>query len=555
MPVFGARADSAVHAGQGIGEVLDEGRHAQRHAPGRLGPVGGLPGRVRDLCSVGSFGGLGGMTSENIEVPRSALRTERIWLVARRHWLTFAFALGAVAWMIAQYPHRAWYFADEWFFITRTSPGRLDLPSVFEPWNGHLNLVSYLTYALQQRVFNLSNAFIVYGAFIASLVAIQLTTAAIMRRLGVPLILALTTGTLLAFFPAGAENVVSQFQLGPNLAVAALLGAMLIVISSEAGSARHAVGVTALMMLALIADSGMLVFGLVGVAIIAFALWRWQVAAWSVAPSLAAIVAWSVLSGSVPLDEWQTPIGDIPRWVIHLFALTAAGLVGAVDNSMAIDTALRGQVARLGDWAPQETLGLIVLILTLVVVGFGFVRRAYTRPVIAVLLGCLTSTLIFASLVARTRAVLLGTPYALAGVRYVHTLATFLVVALMPAIAATARSLIPSSRGRAIATSAAVAAIALVIVISAPQLARTRRLQLAWANGVRQTVGEEVWLIRRGCPNGNLNVDADPGLRLWLSQTPVGMIRTLDDAGKLPSEISRPPSLDVVIDVCRPASS
>jgi hypothetical protein len=168
----------------------------------------------------------------------------------------------------------------------------------------------------------------------------------------------------------------------------------------------------------------------------------------------------------------------------------------------------------------------------------------------------MTSALIFAVLIARTRAVFLGSPYALAGNRYLQTLATLLVVALLPPIVATARSLIASRRNRALAAGITVVAIAAVLAVSAPQLDRTRQFHTGWANGIRQTVGEEVWLIRHGCPRGTrLHPDAAPDEKRWLAELRVDVIRRLDSAGKLPSDISRRASRDTTIKVCgRPSA-
>jgi hypothetical protein len=215
----------------------------------------------------------------------------------RELWVWLVVIVVSVVPTVARYPRRYWFY-DEWSIIDRVQSGGNGWGAIFDSFNGHLVAVSYLTYRAQLAVSDLDDRYVVYGVFVASLVAIHLALAVLFRTAGVPALPSVLAGGVLTYLGRGSQSAVFEVQLSFNGATAGAVAAVAIALGP--GSMRRAIASAALVVGALFFDSGVAAIALLPLIVLTAGRWRWWQTALAVGPGTALAGWWTVASGSRP---------------------------------------------------------------------------------------------------------------------------------------------------------------------------------------------------------------------------------------------------------------
>ena len=397
----------------------------------------------------------------------------------------FAFPVVGMLWIATRYGHN-WYHFDEWALIERTTTPNGWLSGAFTGFFGHLYVGSYVVYRIQRVWFGLEGHQFVFVAFCASLGAMQITIAAVLRRLEPPTLVALLGATVVTFFGPGAQSMSWEFMMGANFALALAFGAAFIAFR-EHRTPSAAVGIATLLILSIAADSGVAAFGAVFVGIIVVGLWPRRLVFLALAAPLVAHLGWSALGDNSAYV--LVPLGKVVSFGWQLFALSAGGLVGGGETKGMIEAALRGPGSHVSS-SPTiplsgQTVGILVLVLASGCVAFGFAKRRVPRVVAVNLVGGVVAAVFAAAVLARTRAYLVPSSL-IPGSRFVQWVAVFLLVGFAPAIAASVRP--ASARAGRYLCVATVAALIAVFVVNLDQVRPIRQFEEAWGAGVESSV-------------------------------------------------------------------
>ncbi|MSO80052.1 MAG: hypothetical protein EXQ79_10695 [Acidimicrobiia bacterium] len=449
--------------------------------------------------------------------------------------LWVAFALVGMVWVATRYRHNFYYY-DEWKMIDDTNDSWL---GIFDGFQGHLESLSFIVYRLQRTLSGLDSHEIVYFTFMVSLAALQLSVAALLRRLGVPMLIALVIATVVTYFGPGAQGMSWEFMLGINFALAFSFLAGFVAVGDHRAR-RNAFMIAGLLVLAFFADSGVAIFGAVFVGILVVALWPVPLAVRALALPAIAHVAW-LLFGQEQIGittSFDKTFTLANRLVLYSFA----GLAGGGENHSVLYGGLADPTIPMN----PAKIGVIVFVFAIGCVVWGRARRRLSRVIVVTLISGFVTVVTAAFLIAWKRAFLI-LPSSLFGSRYLQWLAVFLVVAFVPAITAALRT--DSQRSNRVIAAVAVIAMVGVFALNFATLRPARKFNEAWADGTRLEVSQVVSVLTTGCgPDARPDSRAEPSN--LSPQITVRLMRELLADGSLvrTSDVVPPP--EVVKAVC-----
>jgi hypothetical protein len=457
-------------------------------------------------------------------------------IVRRCAW--FAFPIAGVLWTATRYRNN-WYYFDEWAMIDRS---RGSWGAILDGHLGHLMVWNFLIYRFQRTWFGVQGHWLVYLGFCASLTALQLSVAALLRRLGLPTLLALLAATMITFFGPGAQDMLWEFQQNVNFVLALSFVAAVVALRSNR-TPRAAVAIAALLVVAVTTDSAVAILGVAFVGVVVVVLWPRRLALISLGPPIVAHLAWFALG-----DQGRNGGGSLTTiWTFasRLFTLSAAGLVGGGETPSPLQARPTAATFPLSG----TKMGLIVLLIATVCVAFGFGRHRLSREVVANLVGGVTAAVLGVIVLAMTRAFEI-IPAAFPGTRFVQWIAILLLVGFVPAISATLRPTAP--RARALATAAAAVALIAVFVVNLGQLRPTQLFLERWSTGVEVSARQTVTVIGEGCRDGH---PPDPHAKPTIQspQITVRLIRDLLADGALTPRFGIPATRATRDAICRTA--
>jgi len=444
-----------------------------------------------------------------------------------------ALPLAGMIWIGTRYDHGYFYF-DEWKMIGDTRGSWFDMFSGFQ---GHLEVVSFVIYRVQRTVFGLDNHVLVYGAFMLSLAALHVALALVLRRLGVPTLLALGSATVAVYLGPGVQGMSWEFMLGINFALALSLFAGLLALQ-RAPTTRRAVAVAALLLLAFACDSGVAAFGAVFVGLVVVLQWSPRLAALTLSIPAFAHVMWFVFG-----EEQITGAADFSKrftFANRLFLYSVAALFGGGD----VTVTSTGDPTIPVDAAP---LGLGVLLLIGGCIAFGIVRRRVSRPVLIAGGAALAAAVVMVVAIGWTRAFLIPTSN-IVGSRYVQWCAVFLVVVLVPGLVMTLRS---DNHRR----NLALGAVGVIVTVGAfvanlGALNEGRDFNEGWSDTSQLAIRRGITVVANECgPVRELNPKGMPSPDLS-PQLSVRLLRALLDEGSIPASFGSPATADTRDLVC-----
>jgi hypothetical protein len=440
-----------------------------------------------------------------------------------------AAALLGMVWAGRRLRHTYFYF-DEWSMIGRvTQLGPVE--GATASFNGHLWLFQDGIFRLQALVFGLdSNAFLV-AVFVLSLVALHLALAALVARIGVPLVPALMLGGLLTYLGPAAQNFVFAVQVSPTFATAAALGATAIVLGRHP-TQRHCAIVSTLLLLSVLFDSGvgLLALALGGGSVVG--LWprrRW----WVLAPSALVTVLWYLVGDLGP--EFDASVRERIGFAARLLVRGAGAVVGG------------------GAWA-----GVAVLVVAASVTLLVVTARQLDRAGWAVLVAAGLATTINIAGIAQSRAGLDGFTF-FENNRYLQNVAIPLTITFVPAFVACSRMAVDrwgdawlASRSLRLAMPAVLIGAFFALGLEEERhyadvfIERTQEVRL----GVRD-IGV---VVESGCPGGNSPDLAARALGSLSPQISARLVDELVDRGLLSVSAEGIESVDpqILAAICAP---
>lgn len=444
--------------------------------------------------------------------------------VERALWI--AVPLAGLLWTVGR-ASRVWYSLDVWLMLDQTFDG---FDGLLSGHNGQLLALDFLVYRIQMSVFGLESTVVVTAVFCASLVALHVSIALLAHRIGTSVVLALAIGGAITYIGPGVENAVNPFSLGHNTGLALCFFAGWAALGHPQ-SASRARTISLLLVVAVLTSSSLGGIGVLFVGVITVMCWPVRSAALMLAPATALVMIWAFWGTGARLVEPSDSTMAEFAWRLVLRA--ASGLSG-----------LSGRADALGLSADEA--GIPSLILFAAVVGVAVSSRRLDRSDLAVTLGGVLAAGATVVVLATQRgsASLLGKPVALIQTRYVHWVALFGLVALLPCVVALLRSLSPPGR------KVAEVGLAVLFVVSGNvgAVRSEQRFFEAWGESNRRFSAESVTVVYEGCGTGGA-VDplaaapSDPFLTIEL-------LARLVDAGLLHRSFGEEPTPATLDELC-----
>ncbi|MFL6205376.1 MAG: hypothetical protein ACJ739_08480 [Acidimicrobiales bacterium] len=466
-------------------------------------------------------------------MPRSKLIDGLVWVLVPP---------GLVLWVAAQ--HRNSYFLyDEWVMLERVVAGQAVHQSLIG-FNGHLWAVPYLVFHLQLGLFGAESSVLVFFALCMSLLALHVSAALVLIRLGVPTPVAVLAAALVTYFGPGAETMVLEYEFAANLALALSLFAAYVVLRVPVPRPRDGVAVSVLLVAAVACDSGIALVALPFTILVVVVAWSRRWAAIALATPLLVLLVWTVLDQAKVFAPdgcpncwpatFSAPLGWSLRFGFALLAQAAGGLVGAGQGV--------GYVVLLG--------GLVMLVIA---VRHHRVDRVRAWAAIGGWLSALTAV----ASVTYSRAGFWPTEqeairsFMGPSNRYVQSVALFLLLGLLPVVVRTVRwpARLPAWSGVALAS----AALIVVFVLNIPGVNETRSFYKGWSNRVRLDVQASADVLAHGCSSGSA---PDPDAVPTAGSSPqitVGLVQDLLERGALEPSTA-PPNPAFVDLICQPTT-
>jgi hypothetical protein len=398
----------------------------------------------------------------------------------------------------------SWFFYDEWSLIG-VELRRPWTSEILLNFNGHLWAVPYLIYRIQLYGFGLNSHLFVEVVFVATLLALQLSIAAVLRAGGVGVATSLLAGGGLAYLSAGLQDSTFTAQIGNNLATACCLFAVALVLRRPA-TGRVAAGAGALLVLAAGCDSGTALPLVIFAAVVMALTWRSPYAL-AAAPALGVLVAWYA---TVPLGP--TFPGSFGYRLVFAGNLLLTSL-GALTGLPV---------------AAQFLAGCAVLAGAVWLLARAWQRGRLTGERRTLLAGGLAATAVLIASIAQTRATLVGgnfTPFN----RYLEQVDVPLVLATFPTavvvVASNERLAGRLAVLRRAGPALAISALTLIgVLVLRPTLLDPFYEQNAL---VHHDALSAVAVIDRGCPSGTaLHLPSWPALG-YSPQMSTGLLREL----------------------------
>jgi hypothetical protein len=378
--------------------------------------------------------------------------------------------LGALALVVPRYRHSS-YFYDEWSMLDRIVSVHL-VHGAFEPFNGHLYLVPFLTYRAQLEL-GLHGHALVWTVFCITLLACNVSVALALWAARVPPLAAVVAGAAITYFGPGAQLMTLEFQFGMIGAIALSFLAAFIVLRSRPALAP-ALTIAAVLVVAAAFDSGSATGGVLFVAALLALRWRGRWTFVAVAPAALALLAYLHAHGTSP--TWPAPLGSEISVGIHLFLLAAGGLAGG-----------------------GEVTGAVVLVAAGALFAFAMASGRMSRDAAHCLVAGTVAALVIDGLIATTRAGIIKGDY-LDFNRYTALIAFFLLFALLVPAVSVVGDLLPR-RSRAISVATA-ALLGLAFLGNLAPLDRYRNLVEGWQTQSHALVLQSSEQLKRGCPDG-----------------------------------------------------
>jgi hypothetical protein len=448
----------------------------------------------------------------------------------RELWVWLVVIVVSVVPTVARYPRRYWFY-DEWSIIDRVQSGGNGWGAIFDSFNGHLVAVSYLTYRAQLAVSDLDDRYVVYGVFVASLVAIHLALAVLFRTAGVPALPSVLAGGVLTYLGRGSQSAVFEVQLSFNGATAGAVAAVAIALGP--GSMRRAIASAALVVGALFFDSGVAAIALLPLIVLTAGRWRWWQTALAVGPGTALAGWWTVASGSRP--SAPSTLADQAEVAARLLVDGLGAMVGGPTTAGA---------------------GVLVVLagLAVAVAVRPGLRSRLDATLVRLLLAGVVTAVAVAVLIAKERGGILQGGFRDYN-RYLQMVATWAAVGLLPAAWALAVPRPGDGRPRPAPTGrvlTASAAVLVAFVAGLPAFGSYQATFESWNEAVRVAIAESVAVLDRGCPApGSLQPTGRPAGALS-PHADVRLLVALHAAGELGSDRSVRPTPAVETAMCVP---
>jgi hypothetical protein len=435
---------------------------------------------------------------------------------------------------------RYYYVYDEWTMIDRVRVGPWYHEMFLGLW-GHLNILPYWIYSMQVNWLGVEGNWFVYFVFCASLVALQLSVAALLVRLGLPPLVAILAAGLVSYFGRGSETMVYELEFAANFALAFCCFAAFVALRDHVDW-KTALVVAALLVTAAAWDSGLALPGAVFAGSLILLLWPWRLAVIALAPPLAAHFGWLALNHSQLLVTGRcmgcdaaystAPWDQSRQFAFNLTARAAGGLVGGF-----------------------EIAGIIGLSLATICITIGLARGKLPRRALAALTGGLLAAGVTVVSITYSRAGLW--PSASAAIdmlggwsnRFIQQVALFLLMGLAPAVAASVR---PRSRlyGQLLAVAVA-AGLFVVFALNLSSVHLTRDSYGFWGSSVKTKVRESATVLRAGCSAGKQPDPHAHPLKELSPQISVALLQHLLSDGSLTRDFGRTPTPEVRASICR----
>jgi hypothetical protein len=399
--------------------------------------------------------------------------------------------------VFTRYTH-TYFFYDEWSMIDRVTFHSSNVDAAFESFNGHLWVLNYLTYFVQVRWLGIADHLFVYIVFCSSLLFLHLSLAGVLRELGLPAVVAVLAAAVVVYFGPGAQNMVFEVQLGPNLALAFSFVAALVVLRWSP-SPLSATGVSAVLLLAFVSDSSIAAIGLVFVAVLVGCRWRERLGLAALLLPVLASIAWLVRTGGDFGPD--VPVGLRQQWEFAVrLALRAVG--GLAGNG--------------------ELVGGVVVGAAAVLLLDALRRRVVSgRPLFGLAAGGIAAAVATAT-VAHSRAGIVGNDFVDYN-RYIQLVAIFALVALLPPLYQALRPAHPRGRSAAMAVTSIV--IVAVFLSNWSSLRDYRQTFEGWNVRTKMLVAQSIAVLDRGCPPG---LAPDPEARPLGALDPTLRVALLD---------------------------
>lgn len=451
-------------------------------------------------------------TGEPLGRPELTGRTAALWVIV---------SAAGVLWSARRVRNTYFHF-DEWSMLGRvTSFGPIE--GATTSFNGHLYLFQDLVYRTQATAFGLENNHFVRFVFLVSLVALHLSLAWLILRLGASSTLAVLIAALLTYMGAASETFLFPFQLSPTFAAAAAIAGTAAVIDAEP-TVRRSFLVGALMLLSVLFDSGMSTLALAlcgGVVVQQWPRRFW----WTVAPSAATAVGWFLVADLGP--SFPGSVGDRGVFVARLVVRSAGALVGG------------------GAWAGAVALAGFSAALAAAVRS-----RALSRSARAVTIAGFVATVLTAVSIAQSRAAIPGFTFFNFN-RYIQNVGLPLLITFLPSLIAVGRQTLDRwPERRTVLHVAATLAVALAFASSLDEEREYGTVFVGWNQRVEAIVDATASLAVNGCPAGTR---LDPASRPAASLSPqitAALVVEFVERDLIVADPDVDPSADVVAIVC-----
>lgn len=398
-----------------------------------------------------------------------------------------------------------YYFYDDWSMIDHVLHST-PFDGMMMPFNGHLWMLQYWVYRIQVFWFGVNDHLFLTVVFLAALIALHVSLAALFRASGLTRATSALLGGLLTYLPAATESSLWIVLLSPALAVAAGVAATAIALGRPPTPTRVA-AVALLSLLSVGLDSALALPMLAMVATVTTLCWRGP-RRLSVLPAFVALGLWLLLAEHGP--SFPADLYTRARFVVKLLVYGAGGLVG------------RG-----------KTFGAVVLAALAVLLTMGYRRGLPDARGRIMLLSAGAALLLVVSALAWARAGIEGLNLQ-AGNRYLQNVAIPLTLAIAPLLAATIRSLVrdagwPETRVSYVGRALIVAAL----LFGLPKQQAYTRTFMEYNEATRDGVAVAALVIRRGCPSGVAPDEKSTPLGLLGPQLPTRLVRELLERGLL----------------------
>jgi hypothetical protein len=420
--------------------------------------------------------------------------------------------------------HRTWYFYDEWSLTGQILGSHGSLGALFSGYNGHLYVVPRLVYAAQLFWAGTPNHLLVWTVFCLTILGWIYAAALLLRQLALPTPVALVAAVMIVTFGPGGQLVSFEINFSTDGALALSLLAAWVSLRHPDGR-RWAVGIAVLLVTAVCFDSGAGTIGIIFVALLVVG--RRPVAEWVIAlgPPVA-LATWAALALPSPTASAGPAVSL--HFAVTLVLLAAGGLVGGT------------QVA-----------GLVLLLFATLVLVAGFRAGALAGDVGRALVAGMAAAACTVVVLTVSRAGLVHTDFAPYN-RYVGEVATFLLVALLPSLWASAVALRPG--WRAGMTVAVTVGIVVVYAANLPGLTANLGTIEGYARTTRDGFPQVVAVAGLGCPSGRAPRPSDAPLGAVAPQLTVGLLDRMTSEGLFTSIRPATPTPAMVAAACPPSS-